>query len=234
MTIHILFVKRVLDDMLAKHICTIFFLSRILLGMDHLQFVDCNDPILDTPSSALTVEMIQEPRMQRFFDEMRAFAKGEQSDQQKHILVGLAAPQIGKAIRVILVDVQADGKGNVSELRLYINPEITEFSQETEEWYEGCFSTGIVKGIVKRPSHIKIRALDRHGNEIHEAHQGYVARIFQHEIDHLNGIRFPDRVSAHEHLHLVKAEQMPLYRNEAGWRNWKITIPQQDWKKHMK
>jgi peptide deformylase len=162
------------------------------------------------------------------------FAKGEQSDQQKHILVGLAAPQIGKRIRVILVDIKADGKGRVSDLHLYINPEIIEVSSETNSWYEGCFSTGNVKGIVSRPSHIKVKAFDRNGNEVCETHSGYVARIFQHEIDHLNGIRFPDRVFDQDQLHIVKAEEMYAYRNQEGWRDWKVTIPQKDWKEHMK
>jgi len=203
------------------------------LTLEKLQFVDCCDPILDSTSRVLPPEAIKDSNMQQFFDAMLSFARGEQSDQQKYVLVGLAAPQIGVPLRIILVDVKADGKGNVSELRLYINPEVIELSQETQEWYEGCFSTGAVLGIVNRPSYIKIKALDRNGNEIYESHFGYVARIFQHEIDHLNGIRFPDRVGAQEQLHIVKAEEMPLYRNQEGWREWKVTIPQSDWKKYI-
>lgn len=199
-----------------------------------LQLVDCLDPMLDLPSRELHAVEIKKPAMQAFFDEMISFAKGEQSDQQKHVLVGLAAPQIGKNIRVILVDTKADGKGNVAELHLYINPEIVEVSSETNSWYEGCFSTGNIKGIVNRPSCIKIRALDRNGDEVCETHSGYIARIFQHEIDHLNGIRFPDRVSPQDLLHIVKTEEMCAYRNHEGWRNWKATVPQKMWKEHMK
>ncbi len=202
--------------------------------MEKLQLVDCEDPILDSRCEALTQESIKDSEMQNFFDSMLAFARGEQSGQQKHVLVGLAAPQIGKALRVILVDIQANGKGGVAQLRLYINPEIIEFSNETEAWYEACFSTGSVKGIVHRPSQIKVRALDREGREICETHQGYVARIFQHEIDHLEGIRFPDCLGAEEPLHIVKTEEMYLYRNEQGWQNWKTTIPKIEWQKYMK
>jgi len=198
-----------------------------------LQFVDCRDPILNVLCRSLTEEEIKHPVMQQLFDEMFAFARGEQSDQQKHVLVGLAAPQIGKSIRVILVDTKADGKGGVSELQLYINPEILEFSEETEEWYEGCFSTGNVKRIVKRPCQIKIKAMDRDGHEICETHSGYVARIFQHEIDHLDGIRFPERISSQDQLHIVKADEMYAYRNQQGWKDWKKTISQKDWKKYM-
>lgn len=199
-----------------------------------MQFVDCEDPILDSQSRALSLEEIEDSNMQRLFDEMIRYARGEQSDLQRHVLVGLAAPQIGIGIRVILVDTKADGKGHVAHLQLYINPEIIEVSDEIEEWYEGCFSTGNVKGIVSRPSRIKIKALDRNGRLIFETHTGYIARIFQHEIDHLNGIRFPDRVNSSSQLHIVQPDEMAIYRNQQGWRNWKALIPQNEWKRHMK
>ncbi len=203
-------------------------------NINSLKFVDCEHPILDSTCRALSPIELKAPAMQQFLDAMLSFARGEQTDQKRSILVGLAAPQIGFDIRVILVDVKADGKGGVSELRPYINPEIVELSQETEEWYEGCYSTGNVKGIVRRPSRVKIKALDRNGNEVIEAHTGYVARCFQHEIDHLNGVRFPTRVSEQEQLHIVRSEEMYLYRNQQAWRDWKDTIPQKDWKGHMR
>ncbi len=202
-------------------------------AQEPLHFVDCNDPILDGISRPLSQEEIKDPAMQHLFDAMLTLARGEQGDQRKHVLVGLAAPQIGKSLRVILVDVTADGKGGVSGPKVYINPEILEMSEETEEWYEGCYSTGDVKGIVRRPSRVKIQALDRDGNKIVETHTGYVARIFQHEIDHLNGLRFPDRVPDQERLHIVKTHEMPAYRNQLGWRTWKATIPKKGWKDHM-
>ena len=156
-----------------------------------LQFAAPGDPILEKVSTPLSIEELKAPAMQRFFDAMFTLARGEQIDQYKSVLVGLAAPQVGQPVRVILVDILADGKGSVSDLRLYINPEILELSEDTEEWYEGCYSTGDIRGIVARPNYVKIKALDRDGNEIIEYHSGYIARIFQHEIDHLNGIRFP-------------------------------------------
>lgn len=209
------------------------FLFGSLSGELKLKFVDCQDPILDSPSSSVSLDDLKDPKMQSFFDAMFTLARGEQRDQNRSVLVGLAAPQVGQPLRVILVDVEADGKGGVSKLCLYVNPEILELSNETEEWYEGCYSTGEVRGIVRRPSHIKIKALDRTGNEIVETHSGYVARIFQHEIDHLNGIRFPERVPEDNCLHLVKSEESFAYRNQQQWRDWKATIPQNEWREHM-
>ncbi|MBJ7449433.1 MAG: peptide deformylase [Parachlamydiales bacterium] len=208
-------------------------LSLSLLDAEPLALVDAFDPLLDQTCCALSMEEINDPSMQNLFDSMKSFAKGEQSDKQKYVLVGLAAPQIGKNMRVILVDVGADGKGHVSDLRIYINPEIIEMSDDMEAWYEACFSTGNVKGIVERPSRVTVKALDRYGNSIEETHTGYVARIFQHEIDHLNGVRFPDRINSDGLIHIVQAEQMVEYRNYQGWRTWVNTAPQPEWKEHI-
>lgn len=199
-----------------------------------LQFVDCGHPILDSVCAEFPLEKIKEPKVQQLFDTMLSFARGEQSDKQRSILVGLAAPQIGMNMRVILVDVKADGKGHVADLRVYINPEILEYSEEKEIWYEGCFSTGDIRGVVKRPSQVTIKAFDREGNILYETHTGYVARIFQHEIDHLNGIRFPERVSDPEMLHLVTPEEMCSYRNQEKWREWKKNIlPEENWRNYL-
>lgn len=194
-------------------------------------FVEVSDPILDRPSHPITLEALASPEMQSYIDAMILFAKGEQSDLQRKVLVGLAAPQVGRDIRLILVDLGANGKGQVSNLKPYINPEIIYASEEKEEWYEGCFSTGCVTGIVWRSSTITIRALDRYGTPLEETHTGYIARAFQHEIDHLNGIRFPDRVPKGGLLHLVQKDQMYLYRNQGQWRHWPHTFPQQEWRK---
>jgi peptide deformylase len=203
------------------------------MSSQKLHFVRCDDPILETSSRPLRPEEIKESKIQRLCDEMLAFARGEQKELQKSVLVGLAAPQIGKNLRIILVDIQADGKGSVSELRVYINPEIVASSEEREEWYEGCYSTGKVKGIVSRPKKITVKAFTREGIEVQETFSGYVARIFQHEIDHLNGIRFPDRLSDIKALHLVQPDEMHAYRNQEHWRNWHATIPRESWKHYI-
>lgn len=201
--------------------------------MELLTFVHHDDPMLGAKSHELSEDEIHHPATQELFDRMLSFARGEQGDRTKSVLVGLAAPQVGKNIRVILVDIRADGKGNVADLHLYINPEVIELSKDTEVWYEGCYSTGIVKGIVQRPRTVTIRALDRQGNEVIETHVGYVARIFQHEIDHLNGIRFPERMPDQGYIHLVKDEEMACYRNEQAWKDWQKTAPVHQWKQFM-
>lgn len=99
--------------------------------------------------------------------------------------VGLAAPQIGISKRVIVVDV---GEGLVE----MINPLIQEARGEITD-LEGCLSIPEVVGDVKRAEEIKVKGLNRDGLEIEIVVQGYTARAFQHEIDHLDGILFIDK-----------------------------------------
>lgn len=168
----------------------------------------------------IPISKISSSQVKEIINEMLKIAYGEQKDSKKPIMVGLAAPQIGISKRIILVDVSANGKGRVGNLKIYINPEIIWQSKRKGEWYEGCYSISEVCGIVQRPSSIKIKALTPNGEIIKEKHTGYVARIFQHEIDHLDGKFFVDLITNPNHLHKVKKDEFPLYRDKEAWRNW--------------
>jgi peptide deformylase len=100
--------------------------------------------------------------------------------------VGLAAPQIGILKRVIVLD-PGDGTGLIE----MINPEITARSGRVLG-PEGCLSIPGLQGDVYRAEHITVKGLDRHGNEVVMEARDFLARIFQHEIDHLNGVLFID------------------------------------------
>lgn len=102
--------------------------------------------------------------------------------------VGLAAPQIGILKRVIVLD-PADGETGLIEM---INPEILEKSGRVLG-AEGCLSIPGIQGEVYRYEKIRVKGLDRHGNELVMDAEGWLARIFQHEIDHLDGILFTDK-----------------------------------------
>ena len=103
--------------------------------------------------------------------------------------VGLAAQQVGVLRRVVVVDV-CDGSG-LFEL---VNPVILEQSG-TQDDIEGCLSVTNLNGTVRRPMNIKVRALDRNGQEQTYEAQGYLARAMCHEIDHLDGVLFTDRAT---------------------------------------
>jgi peptide deformylase len=113
--------------------------------------------------------------------------------------VGLAAPQVDVSERLIVVeygDEEEDENGEIIELpkKLFavINPEIVKTSEETEMGVEGCLSIPGLVGEVERFSAIQIKGLNRHGKPTKIKAEGWLARIFQHEIDHLNGVLFPD------------------------------------------
>lgn len=195
------------------------------------KFVKPDDPILVRIAEAIDISKISSSETQEAIEEMLSVAYGEQVDRMKPLLVGLAAPQVGISKRIILVDVMARGKGEVGDLRVYINPEIVWTSEEENEWYEGCFSTDRVCGIVSRPTKIKIKAFTREGQSVEEEHDGYTARIFQHEIDHLNGIEFVTHVSDDDKLHWVEKDEFPEYRNNEGWKNWSKKCPREKWER---
>ena len=193
------------------------------------KFLKPNDPLLVRVAVSINRADIDSDQIKKDVAEMFLIARGEQGE--KKTLVGLAAPQIGISKRMILVDILADGKGKVGDLRLYINPEIVWKSDIEAEWYEGCFSTGQVCGIVSRPDAIKLKAYNEKGEIVEEEHAGYTARIFQHEVDHLNGKEFISHVTDDSKLHWVKKEQFPEYRNNEAWRNWPNKCPREKWKK---
>ena len=195
------------------------------------RFVSPDDPILIKKAEAISPDAISSSETKQLVEGLLDIAYGEQGDRKKPVLVGLAAPQVGISKRVILVDVGADGRGGVSDLKVYINPEITWMSDEQEEWYEGCFSTAQVTGIVERPKKIKLKAFTVDGEEVEEEHTGYVARIFQHEVDHLNGMEFVSHITDDEKLHWVEDDEFPRYRDEEGWRDWPNKCPREKWER---
>lgn len=115
--------------------------------------------------------------------------------------VGLAAPQIGQAIKLTVIEtlpeVDEDGHEIEDSRELYVitNPEIVWTSRKMVKGIEGCLSIPGYLGEVERYESIRVRALDRHGKKIKLRLNGWTARIFQHEIDHLNGVLYIDRLT---------------------------------------
>lgn len=110
--------------------------------------------------------------------------------------VGLAAPQIGVSERLIVVEYGDDEDETVpKKLYVVINPEIIEASEETVEGIEACLSIPRLMGEVVRNEKITVKGMNRHGKPVKIKVEGWMARIFQHEIDHLEGVLFTDRAS---------------------------------------
>ncbi len=194
-------------------------------------FVEPSHPRLSMPADVVPVEEIRSEYIQKLIDEMISIAGGERGDVEKRVMVGLAAPQIGVYKQVILVDmaISAERK-ELGKLKAYINPKIIWKSEEKDFEREGCYSVDSrISGVVPRATKIKISAYDREGNPITEELSGFTARIFQHEVDHLEGIRFPDRVAEGQggNLHWVEENEFPEYRKI--WREWPKSVPLDTW-----
>ncbi len=115
-------------------------------------------------------------------------------DSRAHeVGVALAAVQINDLRRVVIIRNNFEDKQN-REFRIFINPEITKYEGEIEEDYEGCLSIKDIYGKVPRHTKVRVKALDLHGKTIRVKASGFLARIFQHEIDHTNGIVFIDHI----------------------------------------
>ncbi len=111
--------------------------------------------------------------------------------------VGLAAPQVGISERLIVVEYPENDEEEDAPKKLFVvaNPEIVKVSPETEKGIEGCLSIPGLVGEVERPLQVVIRGQNRRGQPVRIKAKGWLARIFQHEIDHLEGILFTDRAT---------------------------------------
>ncbi len=115
-------------------------------------------------------------------------------DSRDHeVGVALAAVQIDQLHRVVVIRNNFDDKSDRT-FRVFINPEITKYEGEVVADYEGCLSIKNVYGLVPRHSKVRVKALDLNGEEIRLTAEGFLARVFQHEIDHTNGIVFIDHI----------------------------------------
>ena len=110
---------------------------------------------------------------------------------------GLAAPQIGVGLRVVIFGVERNPRYPDVEPVPYtelINPVLTDLSADMEEGWEGCLSVPGLRGVVPRHARLRYRGLDPEGNVIDREAEGFHARVVQHECDHLDGILYPMRV----------------------------------------
>ena len=120
--------------------------------------------------------------------------------------VGLAAPQIGQSRQLAIIESlpKTDEEGNEiensRELFVIVNPRITWESRDVLDGIEGCLSIPGYLGEVERAYSVRVRAQDRHGKPLTFRLKGWTARIFQHEIDHLKGVLFIDKLTARENF----------------------------------
>lgn len=151
--------------------------------------------ILKYPNPILSkkAEEVKEitPEIKKIIGEMKELVK------EREDIAGLAASQIGILKRIIVVQAE-------KESLVFINPKIIEKTKETETMEEGCMSLPGIFLKIKRWKGIKVKTLDEEGKEIQIKAVGFIARVFQQEIDHLNGILIIDRISPIERFKLKR------------------------------
>lgn len=191
--------------------------------------------VLNQTATPVAEAEIKTSPMQKIVTKLFAAAGGQikagRADADKgrtRRLVGLAAPQIGVSKRIIVIDtkVTPERKGE-SHLECFINPEIVWRSRETAPGREGCFSAGPVWGLVRRSVAVKLRALTAEGKVTERIFEGFTARIVQHEVDHLNGVRFPERIRTDRHRHWVHSEELLDYAKHPD--GWPRTVSLAEW-----
>lgn len=148
--------------------------------------------ILKIPDERLKQVSVQ---VERFDDELRAFIDDlEETRRNGPAAVGIAAPQVGRFQRIVIVDVSNTRKPVPNHgYMILVNPEITHW-EGFEMGREGCLSVPDYTGNVIRATQIRIRAQDPWGELLEYEMEGFEARAIQHELDHLDGMLFIDRV----------------------------------------
>lgn len=126
-------------------------------------------------------------------DDMTAAALDWEDSRPHEISAALAAVQVDRLERVVIIRADFDKK-STREFTALINPEIVKYEGSIVADYEGCLSVKHVYGKVPRHTKVRVKALDLDGNEIRFKAEGFLARVIQHEIDHTNGIVFIDHI----------------------------------------
>jgi peptide deformylase len=133
------------------------------------------------------------PDVQKIVDDMKKVTLAWEDSRQHEVGVALAAIQIDRALKVVIIRSDFEDKSN-REFTVFINPEITKLDGQIIEDYEGCLSIKDIYGKVPRYSRVKVKATDLNGKEFRVTAEGFLARIFQHEIDHTKGKLFVDYI----------------------------------------
>jgi peptide deformylase len=157
-----------------------------------LEIRELGDPVLRVPARPVGAEELASEETQRLIDDMIETMRAADG-------AGLAAPQVGVSLRIAVIEVR---EGNPRypykppiPLTVIVNPELTPLDPATFVTNEGCLSMPNLRGDLKRFENVGVRYLDRRGRPHEETRRGLTAGTFQHEVDHLDGILFVDRMA---------------------------------------
>ena len=158
------------------------------------------DPLPDDPS-AVDLVLYPDPRLRRHsrpvrpldgpaLAKLRILADRMFDLMREHKGVGLAAPQVGLNLRLFVMN----PTGEPADARVYLNPVLSDADADEEEAEEGCLSLPEIRTLVPRSLRLRMRAVGLDGTEIDETAEGFVPRVWQHEVDHLDGVLILDKM----------------------------------------
>ncbi len=150
-------------------------------------------------------EVLRAPgvEVEAFDDELRSLVADLHETMYYAEGIGLAAPQIGVSLRVCVLDLRDEDDPTAGRWVL-VNPVIVESSDEEDKASEGCLSIPEMEEVVARPARVTVRGFDPEGEAVEVEAEGLLARALQHEIDHLDGVLFIDRLSPFKRRALLK------------------------------
>ena len=167
------------------------------------KIVQRDAPVLRQIAKEVEVSKIQSKKLQDILKKMKTALNKEEDG------VAIAAPQIGESLRIFVVSGRAfavmdkknpEGENRVFEDQVFINPKILKLSKTKAKMEEGCLSIRWLYGQVERSTKATIQAFDENGRKFEKGASGLLAQIFQHEIDHLDGILFIDKAENIENI----------------------------------
>jgi peptide deformylase len=166
--------------------------------MSILKVARMGHPVLRARARAVDPSDIRSPRVQKLIDDMLETMREYQG-------VGLAAPQVHESVRIFVAGFspapgEEDDDHERVPLMALINPEFAPVGDEVVDDWEGCLSIPDLRGRVPRARQIDVQAFDRRGKRTELRARGFTARVIQHEIDHLDGVLFLDRMKSFQSL----------------------------------
>jgi peptide deformylase len=166
-----------------------------------LKLMQVGDPVLRQPAQSLSVDEIRSESIQRLIADMRDTMRDAPG-------VGLAAPQIGQSLQIAVIedceqhikklnaDVVTERERCPVPFHVIINPELKLIGSDTADFFEGCLSLEGFSAMVRRHKRVRVTCLNQAGEQVVIEAKGWYARILQHEVDHLHGTVYIDRMES--------------------------------------
>ncbi len=190
-----------------------------------LEIVQTGDPVLRKVARPMSVDEIRSASTKHLIEQMRDTMRAAPG-------VGLAAPQIGESIQLAVIEDRIDYLKDISseqlaehqrsqvDFHVIINPKISIVGETTVDFFEGCLSVAGFAAVVRRGASVRVQCLNERAEPIIITAQGWYARILQHEIDHLNGTLYIDRMQTRSFTTMENADRF--------WKSRTIAQVQED------